>query len=268
MIFLRRQEPTLKTKVEMKRLVYILTFFLTTFCVAQNQALFEKANTLYNEGKYAEAIDNYTAILETEKHSADLYYNLANAHYKLNNIAPSIYYYEKALLLNPNDSDLKNNIAFAKNMTIDAIDVVPDAGFSKLLNTTTNKLAFDAWAITSVILVFCFVVLFLVYYFAYSTLNKRLAFIGSITSLILVFVTLAFAFHKFNLDKNDNPAIIFAQESKVKSDPNNRSEESFRLHEGTKVQVIETYNDWKKIRISDGKEGWVVSDDLKLLKDK
>jgi len=251
----------------MKKMFYILSFLFSLGLFAQNEALFEKANTLYNEGQYAEAIDNYREILETEKHSADLYYNLANAHYKLNNIGPSIYYYEKALLLNPNDADIKNNMAFARNMTIDAIDVIPDAGFSKLLNTATNKMSFDTWAKTAVGLVFCFVVLFLVYYFAYSTLNKRLAFIGSITALILVCITLAFAFHKYNLDKNDNPAIVFSQESKVKSNPNSRSEESFRLHEGTKVQVIEIYNDWKKIKLSDDKTGWVVSSDIKLLKD-
>jgi tetratricopeptide (TPR) repeat protein len=235
--------------------------------LAQNEALFEKANALYNDGKYAEAIDNYSAILKSGKHSADLYYNMANAHYKLNNIAPSIYYYEKALLLNPNDADIKNNIAFAKNMTIDAIDVVPEVGFSKVLNDTANKLSFDAWAKVSVVLVFCFVVLFLGYYFVYVTTSKRLAFIGSITALILFFVTLFFAFHKYNLDKKDNPAIVFVQESKVKSNPNSKSEESFRLHEGTKVQVVETYNGWKKIMLSDGKVGWLISEDIKLLKD-
>lgn len=249
----------------MKQIFYILSFLFSFALFAQNQMVFEKANTLYNEGKYADAIDNYTAILETEKHSADLYFNLANAHYKLSNIAPSIYYYEKALMLNPNDADIKNNFAFAKNMTIDAIDVVPDAGFSKLLNTTTNKMSFDAWAKASVALVFCFVILFLVYYFAYSTLNKRLAFIGSNTALILVFITLAFAFHKFSLDKNDNPAIVFAQETKVKAEPNLRSEESFRLHEGTKVQVINTVDSWGKIELSDGKTGWILSEDIKML---
>lgn len=249
----------------MKQILYILSLLFSFGLFAQNQELFEKANTLYNQAKYAEAIDNYNAILETEKHSADLYYNLANAHYKLNNIAPSIYYYEKALLLNPNDTDIINNLAFAKNMTIDAIDVVPDVGFSKILNNTTNKMSFDNWAKTSVGLVFCFVLLFLVYYFAYSTLNKRLAFIGSITALILVFITLAFAFHKFNLDKNDNPAIVFAQEAKVKAEPNARSEESFRLHEGTKIQVIDAVDEWNKIKLSDGKIGWISSEDIKLL---
>lgn len=251
----------------MKYLIYIQLFLLSFSTLAQNKALFEKANTLYNEGKYAEALDNYKAILEAGKHSADLYYNMANAHYKLNNIAPSIYYYEKALQLAPNDPDIKNNIAFARNMTVDAIDIIPDAGFSKIIKSTSNKLSFDAWAKTSVILVFSFVVLFLIYYFSYSTAKKRFAFISSISALVLVFITLAFAFHKYSLGKSDNPAIIFVQECKVKNDPNNRSEETFRLHEGTKVQVVQTYKDWKKIKISDGKTGWVVSEDIKMLND-
>ena len=92
-----------------------------------------KANTLYNEGKYVKLLINTRQLLETDNHSAELYFNLGNANYKLNNIAPSIYYYEKALQLKPNDKDIKNNIAFARNMTIDAIDTIPEVGFSKLL---------------------------------------------------------------------------------------------------------------------------------------
>ncbi|WP_282135029.1 tetratricopeptide repeat protein [Seonamhaeicola maritimus] len=251
----------------MKNLFYIVSLLFGSILFAQNQSLFEQGNTLYNDGKYAEAIDKYNAILETENHSADLYFNLGNAHYKLNNIAPSIYYYEKALQLNPEDLDINNNIAFARNMTIDAIEVVPDAGFSRLVKNTTNTLSFDNWAKASVGLVFCFVILFLMYYFAYSTLIKRLTFIGSLAALFFVCVTFAFAFHKYNLDKKDNPAIVFVQETKVKNDPNIRSEESFRLHEGTKVQVIDDYKDWKKIELSDGKTGWVISEEIKLLKD-
>ncbi|MFY0712266.1 tetratricopeptide repeat protein [Seonamhaeicola sp. NFXS20] len=251
----------------MKKIFYLALLLFSSTLFAQNQALFEQGNALYNEGKYAEAIDKYKAILETKKHSADLYFNLANAHYKLNNIAPSIYYYEKALQLNPNDADIKNNIAFARNMTIDAIEEIPDAGLSKLMKNITNTFSFDNWSKISIAFVFCFVILFLVYYFAYSTVVKRLTFIGSLASLLLVCVTLVFAFHRHNLDKKDNPAIIFVQEAKVKSDPNLRSEEAFRLHEGTKVQVEETYNDWNKIKLADGKTGWVISEDIKLLND-
>lgn len=249
----------------MKKLLYILSFLFSFGLLAQNNALFEQANTLYNEGKYGEAIDKYKTILDTKNHSAELYFNLGNAHYKLNNIAPSIYYYEKALQLAPNDEDIKNNLAFAQNMTIDAIDVVPEAGLSRILNNATNTMTFDAWAKVSIGFVFCFVILFLVYYFAYSSLRKRLAFLGSLASLTIVCITLLFAFHKFNLDKKNKPAIVFAKEILVKNAPNNRSEESFRLHEGTKVQILDTVDDWKKIKLQDGKTGWVSSEDIKAL---
>lgn len=251
----------------MKRVIFIyITIILSgLFGFAQNDNKFEKANSLYNNGKYAEAVDLYRSILDSGVHSSELYYNLANAHYKLNNIAPSIYYYEKALQLDPNDNDIKNNLVFANNMTIDDIDVVPEAALTRLINNISNYLSFDGWARTTIIFIFLFVILFLVYYFAFSSMRKRMAFITSIAFLILACITLSLAFHKYSLDKKDRPAIVFAAESKVKSEPNSRSEESFELHEGTKVQILDTVNDWKKIKLADGKTGWMVSGDLKAL---
>jgi tetratricopeptide (TPR) repeat protein len=249
----------------MKMTLYILSFLFSLSFFAQNDVVFDKANTLYNEGKYADAISQYESILATKNHSAALYFNLGNAHYKLNHIAPSIYYYEKALQLDPNDSDIKNNLALAKNMTIDAINIIPEGSLSKILNNTANSLTFDSWAKVSIGFVFCFVVLFLIYYFAYSSFRKRFAFLGSMATLFLMCVTLLFAFHKFNLDKLDKPAIVFAQESSVKNEPNSRSDDAFNLHEGTKVQVLDTVNNWKKIKLQDGKTGWISSVDIKAL---
>lgn len=250
----------------MKQLFYIITCLVSTVCIAQSNISFEQGNTLYNEGKYTEALTVYKSILDTGEHSAELYYNMANAHYKLNHIAPSIYYYEKALLLKPNDKDILNNIAYAKNMTIDAIDEVPDVGFSRLLNKFTHTFSFDNWAKLAVGLMILFVVLFLVYYFSYSTVKKRLAFVTSSFAVALSLIAVLFAFHKYELDAKDQPAIVFAKETQVKSEPNLRSVEAFKLHEGTKVQILDTVNNWKEIKIADGKTGWIISDDIKMLK--
>ncbi len=249
----------------MKAITYILLFILSFSATAQNQQLFNEANSLYNEGKYAEAIDKYQTILASKQQSAELYFNLGNANYKLNNIAPSIYYYEKALQLQPNDADIINNLAFAKNMTVDVIETVPQGPVEKLIKNLTHTLTFNGWAKLAVALVFGFILLFLVYYFAYSSLKKRLAFVGSLILLFLVCVSLLLAFHSYNLDKIDKPAIVFAQESKVNSEPNSRSEEVFRLHEGTKVQILDTVQDWKKIKLADGKSGWISSEAIKAL---
>jgi len=234
--------------------------------MSQNEELFAEGNSLYNDGKFQDAINIYESILNADYHSAELYFNLANAYYKLNRIAPSIYYYEKALQLSPKDKDILNNTAFARNMTIDAIEVIPDMGFSKIVKNVTNTFSYDGWAILSVVFVVLFAILFLGYYFSYSTTRKRLAFLTSTTAIIVAFIMLVFAFQKYEYDQNNNPAIVFVHESEIKSEPNLRSEIAFKLHEGTKVQVLENYNEnWTKIKLVDGKTGWIPSEDIKEL---
>ncbi|MBT8246103.1 MAG: tetratricopeptide repeat protein [Winogradskyella sp.] len=247
----------------------VLVLFLCCFSVfnnAQNEAIFEEGNTLYNQGKYAEAVDKYEVLLKSDKESAALYFNLGNAHYKLNNIAPSIFYYEKAKLLKPSDKEIQNNLSFAQNMTIDAIDKVPEVGFSRLFNNLINRFSADTWAKIAVGGVLLFVLLFLFYHFAYATTQKRIAFVISLFSIILSLFSVIMAFQKSSLEKKNNPAIVFAQETRVKADPNKTSEELFRLHEGTKVQVLEAYNNWYKIEIADKTTGWIPSEDIKTLR--
>ncbi|SDB60106.1 SH3 domain-containing protein [Flavobacteriaceae bacterium MAR_2010_188] len=251
---------------ELKQIGFIVfILMITSFGYAQNETYFEEGNDLYNDGKFAEAVEKYEEIISNGEHSADLYYNLGNAHYKLNNIAPSIYYFEKALQLRPNDREITNNIAFARNMTIDAIEPVPEVGFQKMLNNVTKLLSFENWSKLAIFLMFSFVVLFLLYYFSKSTLKKRILFFGSLSLLVFVGLSVLMAFQSYSLFVKDKPAIVFSQEAQVKSEPNLRGTLVFTLHEGTKVQILETVEDWNKIKIADGKTGWITTDNLKML---
>lgn len=240
---------------------------MSGFTNAQDKnALFIQGNDHYNEGEFQEAITTYEGIINGGQHSSDLYFNLANAYYKTNQVAPSIFYYEKALQLAPKDKDIKNNLAFAQNMTIDAIDVIPEVGFSKIVKNLVNSFSFDVWSILSVALVVLFVILFLSYYFSYGTNKKRLMFVSSFASLAFGLIALAFAFQKYEFDQNENAAIVFSRESEVRTEPNFRSETAFNLHEGTKVQIIEKYDEeWAKVKLSDGKTGWISIEDIKEL---
>ncbi len=246
--------------------IYILLFLISCFLPAQNETLFEEGNTFYNNGKYNEAIEKYVSILNSDQHSAEVYFNLGNAHYKLNHIAPSIYYYEMALQLDPKDKEVKNNLSFAENMTIDAIETVPEIGISRFTRKAINTFSFEIWAYLSVFFMILFVILFMTYYFTVRTSTKRFSFVSSLSSILLSLVLLVFAFKKDSIDKKHNPAIVFSQESLVRTDPNLSGEEAFRLHEGTKVQVLDAVNNWTEILLVDGKKGWIVSEDIKLLK--
>ncbi len=249
----------------MKRISQIFIFLSIGIIFSQTEEAFQRGNALYNQEKYQEAIDAYTTILDNDQESAALYYNLGNAQYKLSNIGASIYYYEKALKLSPNDQDIKNNLAFAQKATIDAIDTIPEGFISRIFNKVITLFSFDGWAWFSVICVIVFVLLFIAYYTARTSSKKRVFFLGAWLFLVIGVFGIFFAFKQYDNYKNIQYAIIFAQETTIKSEPNLRSEEVFELHEGTKVKVMETVNDWKKIKLSDGKIGWIPAVDLKEL---
>ncbi len=247
----------------MKHLLYLLTFLVATLSFGQNSPLFEQGKERYKEGKYQDAINSWMKVLDNEEHSANLYFNLGNAHYKVNNVGPSIYYYEKALQLDPLDSDIRTNLAFAENARIDAIEPLPKTIFSKWYSSLSGILGYNGWALTAVASSSLFVALFLLYYFSATERRKRLLFVGSLLSIIVLLLSLAMAFQIYGDSVNDKPAIIFAESSEVKSEPNMGSEAAFTLHEGTKVQITEKDDDWVRIVLIDGKDGWIPASDLK-----
>ena len=247
----------------MKKTLYLL-LFSSQFFFAQSG--FERGNALYQKGKYEEAISAYETILDSKKESAELYFNLANCYYKLNKVAPAIYNYEKALVLNPNDSEIQNNLAFAHKLTIDEIKVVPKVGFAKLLRDFTGAFHYNTWAWITVALSGFFLMFFLGYYFSQLTSSKRIFFIGMFMIVFLILLSgLAAIFEKSHFE-NERPAIVFAEITQVKSEPKSSSSDVFMLHEGAKVFLHESIENWVKIELTDGSEGWIENSAVKSVK--
>lgn len=251
----------------MKKIALLISFFSCLSLLAQDkEQLFNTANKAYNKGEYQKAIQIYEQILEGETHGAALYFNLANAHYKLNHIAPSIFYYEKALLLDPHDSEIQNNLNFAKNMTIDAIESIPTNELSQFKNRWMQLLKIDQWAYISIGSIILFVLLFLFYYRSNHPKQKRIAFISSLGLLGICIFAIIMAFVLQAQESKNRPAILFKTEVSVQSEPNLRSESIFRLHEGTKFYILDQFDIWKKIQLKNGQTGWVLSEDIKEVK--
>lgn len=236
------------------------------FCLplfAQTEALFEEGNTAYNDGDYATAINKYEQILENGETSSELYYNLANAHYKANNVAPSIYYYEKALQLDPNDTDILNNLAIAQNRVVDDVEGAQETGAFRIWNGAVSSFGYNEWAWTAITFSVFFTILFLLYYLSIKSRLKRTFFTFSMLSLLAALITLTFAFQQKDQFSNNDYAIIFASQAPVYAEPTLRGDEIFVLHEGTKIEVLETYQDWVKFELANGLQGWMEKIDIK-----
>jgi len=247
----------------MKHLVYIVVF-ITSFGFAQSG--FEKGNVFYQKGQYEQAIQAYESVLDSHQQSAELYFNLGNCYYKLHQVAPSIYNYEKALVLAPEDADITNNLKFAQKLTIDEVKDVPKVGFAKLLRDFTGMYHFNTWAWISVVFGFLFLGFFIGYYFSPATLSKRIFFFGMFLWLIFLFLSIGAGIFEKNHFVNERPAIVFAEVTEVKSEPQKGSPATFILHEGTKVFVEETLGKWKKIELTDGTEGWIENEAIREVK--
>jgi tetratricopeptide (TPR) repeat protein len=250
-------------KHKMKNLIYI---FLLTTQVFFAQKGFENGNALYQKGKYQEAIKAYETELSSNKQSAELYFNIGNCYYKLNKVAPSIYNYEKALLLNPDDIEIQNNLKFAQKLQIDDIKTVEKVGFNKVIQDFTNTFHYNTWGGITVGLAILFLLFFIGYYFSQITVSKRLFFLGMFFVMLLLLVSVSSAIFEKNQFNNDQPAIVFSEVVSVKSEPKVGAADAFMLHEGTKVYIMETLDNWNKIQLTDGNEGWIENSAIKRLK--
>lgn len=250
----------------MRKLLYITFVILFVQGSAMAQSAFQKGNEAYKKGNYQEAAQQYESILKEKKESAEVYFNLGNAYYKLNKVAPAIYNYEKALLLKPNDKDVKINLEFAEKMVIDDIKEVPKAGFSRIFYSWASAYHYDTWAWIAVGFSFGVLLLFTGYYLAGSTLIKRIFFIGMFVSLFVVVLSIISAVFVKSEGSRQRPAIIFSEVASVKSEPLENAPDTFILHEGTKVYVVEVLDNWNKIHLADDSEGWIQSSALKELK--
>lgn len=248
-----------------KSIVLFFSFFLSFANAQTANQLFEQGNQLYKNADYSTAIDLYHKIENSGLQSDALYFNLANSYYKLNEVAPSIYYYEKALKLNPTNEDAKYNLILANRLTIDQIDEVPKTLFQRIETNFLHKFSVHQWAIISIVFSVLTALLFLIYYFSISSLLKRIFFSVSMVTFSFMLISVLVAYKELDYYKKNQPAIVFSERVQIKNAPTYNSEDVFTLHEGTKVIVLDEVDDWYKIKLTDGKIGWVRTGVLRII---
>lgn len=219
--------------------------------------LFREGNIAYNQGQYDRAIMYYDSISSLGLHSADLYFNLGNAYYKQNGIAASILNYEKALLLDTDNEQVINNLAYAQNMTLDRFTSLPESEFKKITNSIVFLTSVRGWSFVVIAAFWIAAILFFLYIKSADSIRKRLFFSGFTVALLITAVSVVFALQQKRSLRDLNPAIVFVPSESFRAEPNLRSEVLLTIHEGAKVFVQEQLEDWVKIRLQNGTEGWI-----------
>ena len=230
--------------------------------VAQPVALtptqkWEQANAAYNNGDYASALKQYEAIQADGLHSAALYYNMANAYFKMDELAEAILYYNRALRIAPADEDIRHNLEYAEQMTRDSIEEIPEFILTTWVRAVRGALSSTAWCILSLVLLVVSLSMMLVYLLAQRLSLRKTGFYVMVVAGVLFILTTIFAWSEGRMDVEHREAVIMNSAVSIKSSPDRAATELFVLHEGTKVVIGETISGWAEVRIADGRKGWI-----------
>ncbi len=232
---------------------------------AQALDSFAQANELYKAQKYEKALTLYEKIYELGFESADLYYNMGNAYYKTNNLPLSIWCYEKSLLIDPNSPEAQRNLELANQSVADKVQELPRIAWWYYWQKFKKLFTLGGWTTLSVI--FLWLIASGIYLLKSQSHHwyKRLGVYLMIVGITFCILTAGIAATTAYQLKNPKAAIITTSNVYAKSAPEENSADLFIIHNGLKVKIEDNISDWVKIKLADGKMGWILQSDLKKL---
>ncbi|MCD4772482.1 MAG: tetratricopeptide repeat protein [Bacteroidales bacterium] len=251
----------------MKKIVSIVIFLFFTIGLfaSENDSLIDIANKKYSEGLYNEAIENYQIVIDKGYASSELYFNLGNSYFKMNDLPSSILYYERARRLAPNDEDIKFNLKTVNSRIPDKIEKVPELFFKRWWNSFYNMFSVNNWAKIT-ILVFVITLFFTgIFILSKQRGNKIIAFWVGLVFLLLSVFAFGLSYQKYIYSQKHHEAIVFTPTITIKSSPDKNSVDLFVIHEGAKLIITDKVGDWYEIRIASGGVGWLPQSSVEII---
>ncbi len=249
----------------MLRKLLVLLVLISTASFAQVDDLMRTANEHYQNEQFDEAIRVYEEIINQGFVSDALYYNLGNAYFRQNQLGKSILYYERGLKISPNDEDLRYNLSIAKARTIDRIKDVPKLFIIEWWELLLTSLSISGWSIIVIIFFIIFLISLSLYFTGKTGKAQRTGFLFGSSGLAALLFFVIVLVSSVNRERSTDFGILVEPEVAAKQSPDDRSNDAFVIHEGLKFEVEDKVNDWSRIRLSDGKVGWLPNNSFEII---
>ena len=226
------------------------------------QTAFFRANTLYTQGQYAEAVEAYEAVLQSGLVSGNLYFNLGNAYFKAGQVGRAILNYERARHFLPSDPDLAANLRFAHSLT--GTEVCQPPLWQRLVFPLAQRVATDqlVW-LTCVTYTLLFAILAV--YRLWPRRPRWLRSVGWGVAASLVVLTLSLVQQLRTSEWQRHAVVLKQEDTPVRFEPAASGTVHFSVTQGTRVQVFDVREDWWQVARCDGRRGWVEKDALEEL---
>lgn len=244
----------------MKRLSLIILFLFNGLLFAQYDDLVSRGNNFYQNEQYEEAIALYQRVLDNNYESVYLYYNMGNSYFRMGKLGYAILYYEKALKIDPGDEDASYNLKLANARIVDKIKELPEVPILAYWDLVVTSLALEGWLSLFVFFWILFLVSAAIYFLVNRVRVQRLSLmfgLFNITMLIIVGIFLLSSLHR---ETNIDYGILLKSTVTAKSSPDSNQNDAFVIHEGIKFEIEERLTEWSRIKLADGKVGWLPNE--------
>jgi len=229
-------------------------------------SVFVQATTLYNKNNFNESLDAYLSIVDQDISNGVLYYNIGNCYYRLNQLGYARLYYEKAKLYNPKDRDVNHNIDIVKARLIDEIAEVPNFFIVKIIKDIESIFSPSQWGYVFIIIFYVNILLFLLFLFSNSIQNKANALKALFVLTPAFLFVLCFLLYSNSSQKNTY-GVLVSSNAYVKNGPSELADDYLEdpIHEGVKFELIDKVDNWSRILLTDGKDGWILTSDFEVI---
>lgn len=236
-----------------------LCFLSLSSMATDVNSLYQQGNKNYENGKYDEAVLYYSEALKLQQ-SPELHYNIGNAYYKTGQFGQAILNYERALVLKPDYEQARENLSMANTRIVDKIDASARKDLSSFWFSLRQQTGVSVFGGLTLLSLLASGLLFSLFLLSGSSAIKKLGFFSGTVLLIFSFVLLYLTLSTQNdLDKN-KWAIVTTDKLDVLTEPRKGATITFVIHEGTKVHVNDTKDNWMEVQLPNGSTGWVTSD--------
>ncbi len=244
----------------------VIVFIIILIYSSANQSIADLANTeddfargteLLNEGKYEKALQSFTSLINEEQFAPELFLQMGNAHYRLQNIGSAALSYRRALLLKSSLLEARQNLTLIKDK-VGFIDTEPLDSHQILITFNesfiTTLLAFSLWLIGIGIALSILKI-------RYKKSTLTLLFIGSLCAISSAILSRA----KDSSRPDPRTNIVAKANTSARTSPAQSSSAIITLPPGSSVILISERDTWSYVKLPKELHGWVRTESLEPL---
>jgi len=222
--------------------------------VSDPKGVFGEAISQYEAGEYGKAAENFSRIARSHL-SAPLLYNLGNSYYRLRDYPKAILSYERALLLDPNNPDVRKNLDLTREAA--SLEAPPPPPLASI----GFRFSWGFWV--------WFTVLGLWGLVAVLVLSRPLFWSGIWRNTALLLCTLVLGISLIGqvpwfLTRND--AIVLTRECPLRLAPTATSPLETRLQAGVTIEAGGVHGEYTRVRTEDDLTGWVLTNSMQRIR--